>query len=154
MHQTLVSRSDLAHLLGLSDARVTQLVHNETLPRPAKRGRYDLGASVKAYVSHLKTATHRTLAVERTRLTRARADQAELVLRLRQGELVEVQAVKRDAFKAARMVRDNLLSLPDRLAGIVSSEADQTKNHALLTRELRQALEALADTSIQGALSE
>ena len=143
MHQTLVSRSDLAHLLGLSDARVTQLVHNETLPRPAKRGRYDLGASVKAYVSHLKTATHSTLAVERTRLTKARADRAEQDLRHRAGELVEVATVKKDAFQAGRLVRDNMLAIPDRIAALIATDFDRTHTHALLTKEIRQALEAL-----------
>ena len=94
------------------------------------------------------------LQAQRTRWVRAKADKSELDLRVRQGELVEVRAVRKDAFKAARLVRDGLLSLPDRLAGIVSSEADQTKNHAILSKEIRQALEALADISIQEGLSE
>ena len=106
MQQMLVSRADLASLFGLSEGRITQLVVGGILPRQQARGRYDLATSVKAYVSHLKATTHNALAVERTRLTRLKADRAEVELRHRAGELVEVRAVQRQAFACARQVRD------------------------------------------------
>ena len=153
MHPIAVSRSTLAHMLNLSEARVAQLIHTGVLPKAVKRGSYDVITSTRAYIAHLGEK-HNDLQAQRTRWVRAKADKSELDLRVRAGELVEVRAVRKDAFKAARLVRDGLLSLPDRLAGIVSSEADQTKNHATLSKEIRQSLEALADTSIQGGLSE
>jgi len=51
--------------------------------------------------------------------------------------------VEKDAFRIARIVRDTLMRLPDRLAGVLASETDQNKIHAMLTTELRQALETL-----------
>ncbi len=59
------------------------------------------------------------------------------------GRLVDRESVERDAFRVARVVRDPMLSLPDRLAGLVTAESDQVKNHALLTKEILAALKGL-----------
>lgn len=59
------------------------------------------------------------------------------------GRLVDAEKVKREAFKTARMVRDGLGNLPDRLAAQLAAETDQFKVHRLLTEEVRKALEAL-----------
>jgi hypothetical protein len=51
-------------------------------------------------------------------------------------------------------VRDGLLQVPDRISALIAADFDRSKTHALLTREIRQALEALADPStMQGGLS-
>ena len=60
------------------------------------------------------------------------------------GKLVDRESVERDAFRVARIVRDAMLSIPDRLAGLVTAESDQVKNHALLTQEILAALKGLA----------
>ena len=72
------------------------------------------------------------------------AEKARLEYEARMGSLVDKDKVERMAFRLARLVRDTLLNLPDRLAGILASETDQHKIHATLTKELRQALEELA----------
>jgi len=50
MHQTWVSRSDLASLCGVSEGRIAQLIAGGILPRARARGSYDLAASVRAYI--------------------------------------------------------------------------------------------------------
>jgi phage terminase Nu1 subunit (DNA packaging protein) len=95
MHPILVTRSTLAHLLCLSDARTAQLVVSGVLPRPVKRGAYDVISSTRAYITHLKTATRGGLAAERERLTQAKADRAELDLKVRAHQLVAVADVQR-----------------------------------------------------------
>lgn len=143
MKQILVPRSTLAHALDLSENRVTQLLLSRTLPAPLARGQYDLIESIRAYLKHSRSASRGTLAQERTRLTKAKADKEELNLRVRLKELIEVATVEKVTFEKARQVRDALLSLADRLAGIVAPETDQAKVHAVLTKEVHQALEAL-----------
>lgn len=69
------------------------------------------------------------------------------------GTLVERSAVSQEWFRLARQVRDGILNIPDRLAGVLVSTVRATADdlaaqhtvHASLTTELRQALEALAD---------
>lgn len=66
---------------------------------------------------------------------------AKLEFEEKSGKLVHADAVKNEAFKTARMVRDNLLNIPDRVAGELAAEANQFKVHQRLTLEIRRALE-------------
>ena len=143
MKQYLVPRSELAFTLSLSETRVAELVKSGVLPQPKGRGKFDLVASTRAYLQYSRSHTKGTLAEEKTRLTKAKADREELNLAVRSKELIEVATVEKVVFEKARQIRDALQSIPDRIAGIVSAEGDQAKNHATLSREIQQALEAL-----------
>ncbi len=73
-----------------------------------------------------------------------RAKLVELEYEERVGTLVKKSEVEKEAFRVGRLVRDAVLNVPSRLAGILAAESDQRKVHDLLEKELRQALEALA----------
>ncbi len=73
----------------------------------------------------------------------ANAELKELEVRRRSGELIEATEVERTLYEKARQTRDALLSLADRLAGILAPITDQAKVHHLLSKEIHQALEAL-----------
>ncbi len=82
---------------------------------------------------------------------RARAIRENYLARLAKIEFEEKTAklISRDevqvaAFTKARTVRDNLLNIPDRLAATLAAEADAGKVHAILTGEIRKALDELA----------
>jgi len=72
-----------------------------------------------------------------------RAELARLQFEQLSGKLVDVEHVKEDFFRIARQVRDGILNVPARIAGIVAAETDQQKVHILIEAELRQALESL-----------
>ena len=74
--------------------------------------------------------------VERSRLL-------EIKAKVEAGKFVDADEVKAAAFNRARVVRDSLLNIPDRLAAVIAAEADATTIHALLSTEIRQALEEL-----------
>ena len=61
----------------------------------------------------------------------------------RREKLVERGMMEKEAFARARQVRDGLLNIPDRIAGILAAEPDQARIHAMLTKELQQCLEGL-----------
>ena len=73
-----------------------------------------------------------------------RAKLVELEYEERVGTLVRKEDVEKESFRIGRLVRDAVLNVPSRLAGILAAESDQRKVHDLLETELRQALEALA----------
>ena len=73
----------------------------------------------------------------------ANAQLKELEVRKRAGELIEVSTVETTVFEKGRQTRDALLSLADRLAGILAPITDQAKVHEILLKEIHQALEAL-----------
>lgn len=66
---------------------------------------------------------------------------AKLEFDEKSGLLVKADAVKNEAFRTARIVRDNLLNIPDRIAAELANETNQFKVHQRLTQEIRRALE-------------
>lgn len=72
-----------------------------------------------------------------------KAELARLEFEQVSGKLVEKEKVEAEAFRLARLVRDSVLNVPARIAGIIAAETDQRKVHDLLEKELRQALEPL-----------
>lgn len=73
-----------------------------------------------------------------------RAKMAQLEYEEKCGQLIRADEVEQAAFRMSRQVRDAILSIPARLAGILAAESEQRRIHELLEQELRQALEALA----------
>lgn len=63
----------------------------------------------------------------------------------RSGKLVDKSELKMRLAKLHMAVRDNLRTIPDRVAPIVAAETDQAKIHAMLLKEIGQALEGLSD---------
>lgn len=59
------------------------------------------------------------------------------------GKLTRTDLIEQEAFRIGRQVRDAMLNIPDRLAGVLAAETDQRNIHNILTKEIRQALEAL-----------
>jgi hypothetical protein len=70
------------------------------------------------------------------RLTRLEFDQ-------RSAKLVDKAELKMRLAKLHMSVRDALRTIPDRVAPIVAAETDQAKIHAMLLKEIGQALEGL-----------
>jgi hypothetical protein len=60
------------------------------------------------------------------------------------GELVPVEDVKTAAYNKARVVRDNLLNIPDRVASQLASLDNEKKIHEILLSEIRTVLESLS----------
>jgi len=83
----------------------------------------------------------------RTKREQANAQLAQLELLRELGVLVPRADVEKAAALAARVVRDAILSVPDRLAPLLAAETDATRIYAHLDNELRHALNGLADRS-------
>lgn len=77
--------------------------------------------------------------MERGKLLEAKA-KAEI------GELVAVEGVKNEAFNVARVVRNNLLNIPNRVSALLASLSDTEKIHMELTEEITNSLEELSNT--------
>jgi hypothetical protein len=82
------------------------------------------------------------------------AELKRLELERQRGRLVAIEDVERAAFDEGRLLRDNLLRIPDRLATTLAGEADPIKVHALLARELRSACDAIADRALELAAAD
>ncbi len=69
---------------------------------------------------------------------------AKLEFEAKSGKLIEAESVREEAFKVARVVRDTMLNIPDRIASELVGEVDSFKIHKKLTEEIRKALENLS----------
>ena len=72
------------------------------------------------------------------------AQLARLEFEQKSGKLVEADQIKVRAFKLARSARDQLLTMPDRLAPILASETDVLEVHRLLTEDIERTCERIA----------
>ena len=73
-----------------------------------------------------------------------RAKMAKLEYEEKSGTLTEAAKVRQDAFKAGRIIRDELLAIPDRMADVLAAEDDPRKVRELLQEELEAILNAMA----------
>jgi len=70
------------------------------------------------------------------------------------GKLIDADQVRESAFKLARQTRDGVLNIADRVAADLAAETDAFKVHARLTKEIREALRALALVADESDLPE
>ena len=70
---------------------------------------------------------------------------ARLEYEEKNGKLLNAEDVTREAFEMASRVRDRILGVPCRVASMLAPETDSKVIERLLTQELRNALEELAE---------
>lgn len=145
-----VNKSELAKRFSVSTTTVDNWTRRGC-PRKGQRGRelrFDVG-KVRRWLEDRAKAEEgpSDLTDARTKKWHYQALLAELEYRKQIGELVRADEVRGAAFATARRVRDALLNLPSRISSILAAESDSRKIHELLSKEIRQALEALARDS-------
>jgi len=64
---------------------------------------------------------------------------------LKQGRLVDVKDVTKEAFESSRVIREAMLNLPARLSSELAAEGDPARVYRILDNALREALVAAAD---------
>lgn len=155
-----VKQVDIAQVLGLTQARVTQLkakgmpVDSIDCAAAWYRENVDQKLSPKLTPSiapppavESKVAIDAEmydLAAARAKRETHEANLAELKERQALGELVEADKIKRSAVTLAAMTRSAFEKIPDKLADRLAAEAEPTACHALLTAEIDQVLADLA----------
>lgn len=85
-----------------------------------------------------------------TRRARAQADLAEIKAAEARGELVGAAQVERDAYEAARITRDRVMTVPARVTAIMRAAGSDAEARRLLEDELRSALRSAADEIAAG----
>lgn len=139
----------VAEWLALSTRSVSELAEKGQAIRLG-HGKYDLKATVQRYASHMREvaaarggeAQILDLTAERARLAKEQADAQELKNAVSRKELLPAGDVEREWADVLLRIRSAILSVPARLRPHMSLSVTDA---ALLDRELRDALEALAD---------
>jgi hypothetical protein len=153
---TTCDTKELAQELGITQARISQMKTQGrfegcfTVVR--NKIQWDKEAAVQAYkegnpLASVSPTRRKSDELEipsfnesRAKSEHFRAELARLDLEVKEEQLVEVARVEREAFSAARAVRDSLGNIPDRVSNQLAAESDPVVIHQTLTEEIRRAL--------------
>ena len=140
----------IAKLLELTDRRVQQLATDGVIPK-AERGRYDLIATVQGYVRFLRERAFGAVAntdshTEKTRLTAAQANIAEMQEAEMRGELVRAEEIYRELYTLTRTARNGLLTIADRISVEVAAESDHHTVHEMIENEVETVMAEMLET--------
>ena len=145
-----VTTKELSQILGISDRQV-QNHAAAGLFNKLSRGKFDLCQCVRAYLDYKMDdlmGNSEELTAQRTALLKKKNKLADLEIKEKEGELVNYEKIRTQVFGYARIFRDTMLTLPDRLAPILAAEQDRNKIHNIMTLEIRSALEEAAKNTI------
>lgn len=92
-----------------------------------------------------------TYAGNRAKREKFEAELKRLSYEQKAGKLIEREHIEKIAFEVARRTRDNLLSIPDRIAADIAAETDPQKVHFMMTEALLAALNHGLSEPLKGA---
>ena len=145
-----VKAAQLAALFDLTDRRITQLAESGDIPRGEEYGVYPLWGSIRGYVKFLQDRvggkkSSADANAERARLTAAQAEKTELEVAEIKGGLVRAAAIHKQDAMLANTLKNNLLSMPDRIAALCAAESDAVVVHDIITGEVVHSLQSVVE---------
>ncbi|OOY22500.1 hypothetical protein BMI91_19655 [Thioclava sediminum] len=150
------SSSRISFILGVSSRRVQQLADQGIAVRVG-HGKYDLVQTVKNYVDFVKAqgqpkdAGAKDLEVEKVRLTKARADEAELRLTILRGDAVMMPDVEDLIAEEYGALRAGLSQISGSVARVLSKTSDPAACQEIVFKAVEGALANLTADQPDGA---
>lgn len=146
----------ICKLLDLTPQRVAQLVNEGVIPRK-ERGRYELVPVVRGYIHYLRQralkgdakATGDDYASHRARLTKARADMAEMEREQMGNRLIPVHDVERAWCDVVANMRAKMLAIPTIAAADAQAAQTLAEAKQVLKERVHEALEELANVRVE-----
>lgn len=144
-----LKRNELALCIGKSTKTVSRY-RRQGMPVNSDDRTYNLPKCFTWIVSEVKAATM-PLPSDKEGLkwlNRFRKERAKLVRIERkkaEGGLVSSAGVKKEAFEAGRLIRDQCQNIPIRIGALVASESGTFECEEILRKEINFVLEDLAD---------
>jgi len=126
-----VTAETLAKIFAVTDRRIQQLAKDKVIPKDGK-GQYPLMPSIMAYIQYLqslakgKNITPEDIHVERLKKIRIENELLELEAQKQRGEVLDAEIVAEKLCQAVLQLRDNLLTVPPRIAPkLVNIDSEQ-----------------------------
>lgn len=152
VEERLVTVSEYALHRNLTTARIYELLRRGRIPKlqingqvmiPFERAEKCLTATT--YPGRDQSDSEdgnapETYAGNRAKREKFEAELKRLSYEQKAGKLIEREHIEKIAFEVARRTRDNLLTIPDRIAADVAAETDPQKVHFMITEALLGAL--------------
>lgn len=147
---TIVTTKEISEILGFDSRRIQQLADIGAVVRVA-HGKYDLPASVQAYVEYkagrVKQQSEGEIdnSVETALWTRARKEKVQLEVQIIKGELHRSEDVERVMNTMLGGFRARLLSLPTKIAPKLLGKTDINVVKELLKEAVHEAMNELSN---------
>jgi phage terminase Nu1 subunit (DNA packaging protein) len=149
----IVNKNQLAEIVGVTSRTLTEW-QKEGLPFAPKRGRengYNTAEVIEWIVAKevskklvLSDGQAIDADYERARKDREMADRIAMENRVRRGELMEIEQVKKGWIDILSTVKSRILSLPSRSASKVASEKKAELCNEILMQDCRNILEEMS----------
>lgn len=144
----VVTTAEISEILGFSDRRIRQLVDENALVRIG-HGKFDLSASIQAYISYLVEKEKPTGEIDKTEeealWTRARRQKAELELQIIKGEVHRAEDVKRVMNNMLIAFRSRVLAIPSKISPLLIAKTDINVIKLILKDAVYEALTELSE---------
>lgn len=134
----------VAGWLGVTERRVRQL-RDEGVIQEARPGLYDLQPTVLHYIRYVGGAGKESLTHERTMLTAAKREMAQMENDLRRGDLHRTADIELGLKTMILNIRSRFLALPAKLSPALASLSGQMEIFDTLKEAIDETLEELSD---------
>lgn len=153
-----VNQKQYAKLKGVAQQTINEAVRNGQLSLEEHQGKKLLHVPTadrewtENFATHApKSSTYSDARAERERFN---AKMSRLKFEEKSGSLVERAVVEREAFKLGRILRESLLSLPERIGPILAAVQSVPETIDLLEKEIVRCLSELAAVNSETEESE
>ena len=142
---------EVADHLDLTSAHIYNLFNANVLTKSGKSGGQDLDDCRVKYIRYLRTLSKGKntnsgdLNEERTRLTKAQADRAELELQEIEADLISTDTIKTIWSDYVSNVRSKLLALPSKLGHLTQASETYAEAEAIIKEAVYECLEELSE---------
>ncbi len=130
--------TEIANFFNVSERNIQKWI-DAGCPKRG-RGDYDLKKVFDWWRDNILRSKESLLDVKKSFWV-AKTIREELRAQQEKGELIPKSEVEMEGFKAGRIIRDQFLSLPDRLSSLLASESNDFKCKELLMTEINYILE-------------
>tara|TARA_Y100001938_G_scaffold2508_1_gene3130 strand:- start:688 stop:1227 length:540 start_codon:yes stop_codon:yes gene_type:complete len=150
-HNIMATIKEVADHLDLTPRRIYDLFDDNVLIKSGKSGGQDLDDCRVRYLRYLRSSVQGKntnsgdLNEERTRLTKAQADRAELELQEKEADLISTDTIKTIWTDYVANVRSKLLALPSKLGHLTQAAETYAEAEAIIKQEVYECLEELSE---------
>ena len=150
----MATQREVAEHLDLSVKRVSELIRDGILPSKPGRSPLNIDVCRFAYLSYLrklggyhKRSGTGDIAEEKTRLTKAQADAAELKVSELEGELIPAKLVEDTWTNITAVIRVQILGLASKIAHHVIAVDTYQEAEEIINNEVYETLQELAESN-------
>lgn len=140
----IVNQAAVCACIGLQSSQVNKLEQDGIIIK-LDHNKYDLVRSVRNYINHItgreaSGSEGSDFYAERARLTKAQADERELIVLKNRGELVHIEKASQVWCDAAILLRNNILSVPPKVCRKAAELSQEAEIEEIIKDELIKAL--------------